>query len=326
MGTTPAWSPAIAMARRIFLMTMLAGALLSCASVPSLGHANDVSGTQDGGPVKVLVLGEDDHVSLIAREDPAFRRVMSELQDMMYRRGFRVIDESALAADLGWGRRGTLDRAGVLELAKLANASETARNRLRAAVVFRIEAAVRDLAYTSRIDLHVSGELYDVVTNRYLGGFDLPTETVSTPGRCLTAACASDAVGTRARDLAGDLGEALSRKLAYLADPDDTELRRVAALEDVYTVTLRHLSTEDSMAIAEVMRDEFPGYRSHELIRSGSEMRRFEYVTTASGAKLERWLTLLLLDMGLDPENEIILRVRDAEILVERVVPRRARQ
>jgi hypothetical protein len=326
MGTTSAWRPAIAMARRTFLMTTLAGALISCASAPSLGHADDISGAQDGGPVKVLVLGEDDHVNLVARDDPAFRRVMSELQDMMYRRGFRVVDEAAIAADLGWGWRGTLDRAGVLELAKLANASETARNRVRAAVVFRIEASVRDLAYTSRVSLHVSGELYDVVTNRYLGGFDLPTETVSTPGRCLTAACASDAVGTRARDLAGELGDALSRKLAYLADPDETDPRRVVALEAVYTVTLQHLETEDSMAIVEVMRDEFPGYRSHELIRSGSEMRRYEYVTAASGAKLERWLTLLLLDMGLDPENEIMLRVRESEILIERVLPRRARQ
>jgi hypothetical protein len=314
------------MARRSLIMTILAGALISCASAPSLGHAEDSAGSQEGGPVKVLVLGEDDHTNLIPRSDPAFRRVMSELQEMMYRQGFRVVDEAAIAADLGWGWRGGLDRSGVLELAKLANSSEHARNRVRAAVVFRIEATVRDLAYTSRVDLHVSGELYDVVSNRYLGGFDLPTETVSTPGRCLTAACASDVVGTRARDMASELGNVLSRKLAYLADPDDADITKIAALEGVYTVTLRHLNTEDAMAIVEVMGGEFPGYRSLELIRSGAELRRYEYVTTASSAKLERWLTLLLLDMGLDPEREIVLRVQDGEILVERVLPQRARQ
>ena len=326
MGGTCAWRSAIGMARRTFLMSMLAGVLLSCASAPGFGHADDISGAQDGGPIKVLILGEDDHVNLVPRDDPAFGRVMSALQDMMYRRGFRVVDEAAIAADLGWGWRGSLDRAGVLEFARLANANENAGNRVRAAVVFRIEASIRDLAYTSRIDLHVSGELYDVVTNRYLGGFDLPTETVSTPGRCQTSACASDIVGSRAHDLASTLGDALSRKLAYLADPDDATLTRVAALEGVYTVTLRYLSTEDSLAVVEVMREEFPGYRSHELIRSGPEMRRYEYVTTASSAKLERWLTLLLLDMGLDPENEVLLRVRDGEIVIEHVLPRRTHQ
>lgn len=324
MGTTSAWRTATAMARRTLLMTALAGVLLSCASAPGLGHADDISGARDGGPVKVLVLGEDDHRNLVARDDPAFRRVMSELQGMMNRRGFRVVDEAAIAADLGWGWRGIQDRSEVLEFAKLTNATETAENRVRAAVVFRIEASVRDLAYTSRVDLHMSGELYDVVGNRYLGGFDLPTETVSTPGRCLTSACASDVVGNRARELASALGEALSRKLAYLADPDEVERTRIAALEGVYTVTLRHLSTENAMAIVEVMAEEFPGYRSHDLIRSGPETRRYEYVTTASGAKLERWLTLLLIDMGLDPENEVLLRVRDGEILMERVLPRRA--
>ncbi|MCR9176672.1 MAG: hypothetical protein NXI19_11815, partial [Alphaproteobacteria bacterium] len=156
MGTTSAWRTATAMARRTLLMTALAGVLLSCASAPGLGHADDISGARDGGPVKVLVLGEDDHRNLVARDDPAFRRVMSELQGMMNRRGFRVVDEAAIAADLGWGWRGIQDRSEVLEFAKLANATETAENRVRAAVVFRIEASVRDLAYTSRVDLHMS--------------------------------------------------------------------------------------------------------------------------------------------------------------------------
>jgi hypothetical protein len=92
-------------------------------------------------------------------------------------------------------------------------------------------------------------------------------------------------------------------------------------LETVYTVTFRHLSTENAASIIDVMSDGFPGYRSHDLMRSGAALKRYAYVTTAGAAEIERWLTLLLLDMGLDPQHEISLGVRDADIRIERVIP-----
>ena len=95
-------------------------------------------------------------------------------------------------------------------------------------------------------------------------------------------------------------------------------------LEALYTVTLRHLSVEDAMAIQTVMTEEFPGYRSHMLIRRGSALRRYEYATSAGAAELERWLTLLLIDMGLDPEGAVALSVRNGDIRIERVLPARA--
>jgi hypothetical protein len=75
------------------------------------------------------------------------------------------------------------------------------------------------------------------------------------------------------------------------------------------------------MAILDVMTDEFPGYRSHALIRRGTALRRYEYVTTTDPATLERWLTLLLVDMGLDPAATVALSVRPGTILIERVLP-----
>lgn len=308
----------IAMANRAVLVALGAGLLISCASAATHGQADDRPYASDEGPVPVLVLGEDRGAETVPRSDPAFRRVMSELQRAMERRGFRVVDEDAVAATLGWGRSGDRDRLDLLSVAKLANASERAADRVRAAVLFRIEGSVQDLAYTTRVELHLSGEIVDAVADRVLGGFDLPSEVVSTAGRCPVYACASQAVAERARDLAAELGDVLARKLAYLAPP---EAPAAARLDSVYTVTLRDLSPEDAMAILDVMTDEFPGYRSHALIRRGSTLRRYEYVTTADPATLERWLTLLLVDMGLDPSGPVALSVRPGEIRIERVLP-----
>ena len=120
----------------------------------------------------------------------------------------------------------------------------------------------------------------------------------------------------------------LARQLASLAPPEVPAGHVAAAeertLEALYTVTLRHLSVEDAMAIQTVMTEEFPGYRSHMLIRRGSALRRYEYATSAGAAELERWLTLLLIDMGLDPEGAVALSVRNGDIRIERVLPARA--
>lgn len=317
----------IAMVSRMLVLVLAGGALISCASAATRGVAQEVERVQkvgralETGPVKVLVLGEDGHPNYVPRTDPAFRRVVSELQDALDRRGFRVVDEEAVAAELGWDLWSYRDKVDVLEAAKLANAADRASSRVRAALLFRIESRYRDLRYATRIDLHLSGEIFDAGSNRFLGSFDLPTETVTTPGRCFTAACASDAVGTRARDLATELGAVLARKLAALAPPEATVTAGVRALEAVYTVTLRHLSTEDALSVIGVMTDGFPGFRSYDLLRSGATLRRYEYVTTASAREIEHWLTLLLTDMGLDPQQEIVLAVREGDIRIERVLP-----
>lgn len=317
------------MAGRAVALAFVGGVLISCAFAATRGHAQEVGRSQPTGPVTVLVLGEDGHEALVPRTDPAFRRVVSELQDALDRRGFRVADEEAIAAGLGWAARPYRDKVDVLEAAKLADAAERASTRVRAALLFRIEASYRDLRYATRIDIHLSGELYDIRSNRFLGAFDLPTESVTAPGRCVTAACASDAVGTRARDLATELGAVLARRLAFhappeeavLAPPEEAATAGARALESVYTVTLRNLATEDALSIIGVMSDGFPGFRSSDLLRSGTALRRYEYVTTASPREIERWLTLLLVDMGLDPEHETVLRVRAGEVRIERVLP-----
>ncbi|WP_281685090.1 hypothetical protein [Thalassobaculum salexigens] len=311
----------VAMVSRAVALVFASGMLISCASAATRGHAQEPGRSHASGPVTVLVVGEDGHENLVPRSDPAFRRVVSELQAALDRRGFRVVDEEAIAADLGWAARPYRNKVDVLEAAKLADGADRASARVQAAVLFRIESTYRDLRYATRIDLHLSGEVFDTRSNRFLGAFDLPTETVTTPGRCLTPACASDAVGTRARDLASELGAVLARKLAALAPPEETVTAGVRALETVYTVTLRNLSTEDALSIIGVMSDGFPGFRSYGLLRSGTALRRYEYVTTASAREVERWLTLLLVDMGLDPQRETVLSVRGGDIRIERVLP-----
>jgi hypothetical protein len=309
---------------RVVVPTFVACMAVSGTLWAGSTEAAETGSVPEGGPVTVLVLGEDGREALVPRTDPAFRRVVAELQDALERRGFRVLDEDSVAADLGWAAPSGRDKRDVLEAAKLADAAGRATTRVQAVVLFRIESSYRDLRYATRIDLHLSGEVFDTRSNRFLGAFDLPTETWTIPGRCLTATCASDAIGTRARDLATELGAALAQRLAALTPPGWDMNAGARALESVYTVTLRHFSEAEALSIIGVMTDGFPGFRGHDLLRSGAALRRYEYVTTARAGEIERWLTLLLTDMALDPQDATALSIRAGDIRIERILPRPA--
>lgn len=297
---------------RVFMV--LAGLfLVSCASQPWPSLAE--------GRVRVIVLGEDEHPSQIKRHNPEFQRIMNELQDAMARRGFDVVDEDMLGAEFGWYRTSWRDKRELMEVAQMANTSDKARNRVRAVVTFSVEVHKTELSFTRKYRVQVRGQIYDAQSNRFLGSFELPRENISAPKNCSETGCVTTIVGDRARDIATGIGSVLARRLAHLSGTDDDGKPRSGGLENHFTVTMRYLDPSEALQVISVMAEEFPGYSSHDLIRRAGDIRRYAYVTTASSVKLERWLHMLLLDMDMDPGNEVELIVRDDEIIVERVIP-----
>lgn len=296
----------------VLLMLLFASVLtISCTSSPRSTFA-------DAGSVRIMVLGEDYDRYHISRSSVAFERVMVELQEAMHRRGFEVVDEEAVSAELGFWWTQDRRKVDLFEVAQMANASETARNRVRAVATFSIEAAYRSLSFTNRFEITVRGRLYDVASNRFLGSFDLPTEVVSGPLDCHTESCGSRVVGDRARDIATSIGAVLSRRLAKQVDRGAEDGTR-HGLDTSYTLTMRHLSSSEALQVISVMAEEFPGYKTHELMRRAADLRSYAYTTTAPAEKLERWLHILLLDMGMRPDEDVEVYVRDGSITIERV-------
>lgn len=297
------------------LLTVAVGLLMiSCAAQPWPSHAD--------GRVRVIVLGEDGDAAQVRRHYSAFQRVMNELQDAMARRGFDVVDEDMLAAEFDWDVNSWREKKELMQIAQLANTSDKARNRVRAVASFSIEVYKTRLNFAKKYEILVRGQIYDAQSNRFLGSFELPREVVSGPRNCIDSGCINTIVGDRARDIATGIGSVLARRLAHLSGTgEDGERARDGGLENHFTLTMRHLDPSESLQVISVMAEEFPGYSSHDLIRRAGDIRRYAYVTTASSVKLERWMHMLLLDMDLEPGNEIELIMRDDEIIIERVIP-----
>ena len=278
--------------------------------------------------IPVLVMGEDEDPNTVVRSSDIFKRVIAELRGSMQRHGFRMIDEESVAVDLGWTISDRRSKMDLLETIKLMNKSHNATHQVRALVLFRIHAQAKQLSFSTKVQTRIDGEIYDSASNQFLDAFEMPREEYPAPADCLESKlCISEVVGDRAREIAASLGEVLARKLERYSPPQAGDARVAAGAGDgyglltPYTLTLRHFGNQEALTIVGVMAEEFPGYRSLELINKSAAIRRYQYLTTAKAFKLEEWLYILLDDMGFDLDREILIQVQDTDLRIDKLVP-----
>lgn len=289
--------------------------------------------------IPVLVMGEDSDPTSVKRSSDIYKRVLAGLKESMSRYGFRMMDEEFMAVDLGWRITERRPKTELIEAAKLANAAARANTRSRAMVLFRIHATVKDLSFSNKVTTRIDGEIYDTVSNNFLGSFELAPQAYPAPADC-NSLCISEVVGGKARNIAEDLGNVLAKKLDYLhtdgnagssvsggSNGGSIPSYAESNIPTAYTVNMKYFDTREALAIIGVMADEFPGYKSHDLLDKGSVNRAYEYVTIAKAGKMEEWISILLIDMGFDIDRVIEIQVQGNTINLIKLnaTPERAR-
>ncbi len=300
----------------------IAGALAAaCLATPAPAVA------QTGTNIRVLVMGEDSDPNTVKRTSDIFKRVMAEMKGSMQRYGFRMVDEEMLAVDLGWIITERRPKTELIAAMKLANSSRNATHHVRAMTLFRIHAYKQDLGFSSKVETRIDGEMYDALTNQFLGTFEIPRSSYPAPAQC-EGPCISEIVGDHAREIATELGDVLGKKLVLQSPgPGGGGGGAVTGggsggpgLMTTYTFTMRHFPTAEAMQIIGVMSSEFPGYSSHNAMETSGAVQRYEYVTTATQAKLVEWIKILLADMNLNLDRDVELRSTGTQITVDRLL------
>ena len=314
----------------------------ACATVPPAASAQGNVATN----IPVLVASEDENPDTVKRSSNIFKRVIAELQESMQRHGFQMIDEESVAADLGWTIGDRRPKRELIERIKLMPKSGKASHQVRAWVLFRIFAQAKKLSFATKVRTRIEGEIYDAESNRFIGSFEWPDTAAGqgseieypAPHDCLeNRLCISEVVGDRAREIAGSLGDTLAKKLQRYSPPRGSGTRAGGGtavtgggstagdpghgMITPYTVAFRYFDDHEALTIVGVMAEEFPGYRTHELISKSATVRRYNYLTSAKAAKLEEWLYILLRDMGFDVKNELLISVSGSNILVDKLIP-----
>lgn len=293
--------------------------------------ADAAAGRDSHGGIPVLILADDGAGNTVERSHDIVRGVIATLQDSLDSAGFHVIDEEAIAGDLKWKIRNRRPKSELIQIAKLMSRSDRAEHQVRVLVLFRTRPMVNSLPSVTRMRVEIDGEIHDIPSNRAVGKFGSKSaEKMLPPDRHRGAAGCGVECSSVLRGLAVEIASGLGKELAVKLAP----YRRVPAAGQrdgkpggnpgggvaiPYTVTLLDFERREALAIVGAMAGEFPGYRSHDLISQTPGVRHYTYLTTASAAKLEEWIAVLLGEMNLDPENDVVTHIRENRIVVQKI-------
>lgn len=304
---------------RMVLAALLAFMAASALMTPALGAQTNIP---------VLVVADDENPRSVKRSSPIFKRVIARVNEELFAKGFRVMDEDFLAAETSWKITDRRSKSELVKAAKAANKTALGALHSRALVLLRINAAAKDQGFAKEAMVRVEGELYDLESNQFLGAFDGARDSFSVPASC-GGPCLNELVGDRARELAEPLADVLTTKLLALSVDRVSGLGgdlspnggdpRCQSMASSYTLMLNGFDLASSREIIETMTGEFPCVVSHDRLPDGpGNVARYGYVSTATRAKLESWLTILLLDMQLQPGKDVDIRFGQTSIELHR--------
>lgn len=315
---------------KLAVLGMAALMLSACAGTPAYAQSRD--------HVRVIVMG-DDSGNAVSRDSNVHQRVLAELKESVFRLGFDVVDEEMIGSELGFNFTTKRSKSELISTVKLANQSMQANLHSRALMLFRIHATSKNLGYAVRLGIRVEGELYDIDNNQFLGAFELPRITASAPANCdESEACTIERVGDHARDIAAGLGDVLAKKLAYLTSSNGSNQAvsstpsdmRCNNLSNTYTLEFKRIDASDiSMMMNTITNanagidpnDRFPCYVNHDILGGGnSTIRRYSYVSTASKVKIYDWLSLILTDLGMQPDQDVLILNNGSKFLIENII------
>lgn len=297
---------------RNVLSLLIVGILTACSAMES--------NAQSGEGIPIMILGEDSDPNSIARSSDVVRRVMLELTNQMARHNYQVIDEVAIAAEFNWPVRDRRPKKELYQILNLANASSNASFHTEAAVIFKIVGQSRDLGFAKEAFVRISGELYNPKAKTSIGGgFEVPRL-----GPFPIELSLSETVGDRAREIASELGDVLKKKLAKVVRGSTTSApssgsASVGGLVTTYSFIFRNFSTREVYAITEVMEGEFPGFVSSGDPDGSSSVFKYPYKTKAKSAKLLKWVNLLLIDQGLNPDSQVKITKRGTKFELDKL-------
>ena len=217
-------------------------------------------------------------------------------------------------------------------------------------MLFRIHAAhkTEDDA-RGVISVRINGDIYDVVGSRAVNAFEMPRREFNAPYDCDTL-CKLELVGQHAAGMGESLGNVVANMLANYYDDSVGDSRRDGTrsggttggsdeavsgdrtgtdsgsarregqgMVTDYTVTLKNFSRIVGVTIERVMAEEFPFYRSHDIMSQAPGLRKYSYNTSAKMHKLEEWFTILLHDMGYNVDREVAFLIRGTHIEITKI-------
>jgi hypothetical protein len=233
----------------------------------------------------LLILPESPAPDAVARDNQLFTRVIGAISKELQNQGFRVFDETAVnLGNLAHGRV----RRNDAELIDIAGS--VPQPPINILVLVSIFVDVSRLAYTTRINIRMTGRLLSVASGQRLGNFEVSEPNVQAPLEC-DRNCLLNFAGNASRGLSHNLGAALGARLAARSKSSDG--KNATNLGNGFTLSFQGFD-EKEMEMIEDFLVAFDGYQSHGAISTTARTNELWYQSSSSSTHLSRNLGRML--------------------------------
>ncbi len=272
-------------------------------------------------PVRIIVMGEDSDPATIRRGHDIFKRVIAELRRPMRKAEFDIMDEEIIATDLGFAVNERRPKLELLQTVKLANRSLNMNNRSRFLALFRIHVYSETLSFAKQVKVRLDGELYDLETGAFIDAFEIPETRFPVPLEC-NRICMSEKSGEHARDMAGNLGQVLSRELQiYVASksakPAENEQMANVGMRSSYTLRVKGFKPSALLKIVGAIREDFKGTSNLVLEERNENERIYRLETHDLTVPLDESIQTLLMGAGFDIDRDVSVSLVNETLSLE---------
>jgi hypothetical protein len=312
-----------------FEMRWISAAVSSVLALCLAGSGSSASAQGSGSDIPLLVLANDGDEHTLRRSGGVVQEALEELRDQLSRYGYDVKTEEILAANFDWDLSGRMDTTELLRMAYAAKESGRPELDVRAVVIFSVDGVTLDQGFATSVNLTLRGSIYDADAQRQLSRFGPVSKKTTAPANC-NSSCINQVGRPIANELAAIAGDEARKELGFLtkqpqggaADSKGSSQAGFdyeTGLTTIYAIRFEDFTTSEMFEVIEVMEHEFPGFvRSRDV--EGTPIRAiYGYVSRAPSSKIYRWINILLMDMGLDPDSRVQVMKRGTEITLKKL-------
>jgi hypothetical protein len=260
--------------------------LISCAGAPGSLRALE-------GP-NILILGEDADEDTVPRNSRVFRRVLDAMSNQLHDEGFDVYDETAITSGMAQGRVRRTD-AELIDISR-----SLTRPPIDVGVMFSIYASARELGYTTKVKVRISGRLLGIKSGQRLGNFEVESPREWNAPKNCPRECLLETIGKYSKIIGADVASVLAEKLddAVGGSRSTNGSTTSAGVTNKYSLVFEGFTTDDILDIEEYLVV-FRGYESHRPIYTSNRRAEFWYASDITTSRLTRNLRKMLDALGI---------------------------
>lgn len=162
------------------------------------------------------------------------------------------------------------------------------------------------------LSMRLAAQIY-TTSNGFVASWVEPSEVILIPENC-NQRCLEGLLLPEMEAQADSLASSIIQVLKRPTGSSDGEATPI----QIFKVEMIDLDNDEMLELMDLMEHEFPGFIAITQTESRSPRLRFAYHTTVSAQKLNEWLRVSLMELGINPETDASLQVKSGFISIKR--------